>query len=88
MRRKPSRKVSEIVCHTDREGLCDYAKIRNDANAKLIAAAPTLLEACKAALSALDRLKGDSDLDSDESPEMNAWRKLNHAIAAATYEPK
>ena len=38
-------KVESIVCDTDREGIKDkYLKI-NDSNAKLIAAAPELLEA-------------------------------------------
>lgn len=47
MRRAPSRKVKELVVHTDREGLTIDALAKSDANARLIAAAPDLLEACK-----------------------------------------
>lgn len=38
-------KIAEIVADTDRDGLTDEAMERNDANARLIAAAPELLEA-------------------------------------------
>lgn len=41
-------KVSEIVTSTEREGLIDSARERNDANARLIAAAPELLAALRA----------------------------------------
>lgn len=50
MRRSRDGKVAEIVCDTDRDGLTPDAIARNDANARLIAAAPDLLAACKAAL--------------------------------------
>lgn len=46
-------KIEYIVAHTDRDSLRDEVLVRNDANARLIAAAPDLLEACKAALAAI-----------------------------------
>ena len=52
-------------------------------NARLIAAAPDLLEACKAARDTLDRLMGDTDLDDDTSLEMRTFKMLNVAIAKA-----
>ena len=54
-----------------------------DANASLIAVAPDLLEACKAARDTLDRLMGDTDLDDDTSLEMRTFKMLNVAIAKA-----
>lgn len=53
------------------------------ANARLIAAAPELLEACWMALSALDVLMGDSDLYSDGSEEMKACKQLCCVIEKA-----
>jgi hypothetical protein len=47
-------KVEYIVAHTDRDSLRDDVLVRNDANARLIAAAPELLEACKAGLKACE----------------------------------
>jgi len=47
-------KVEYIVAHTDRDYLRDDVLARNDANARLIAAAPELLEACKAGLRACE----------------------------------
>ena len=55
MRRKPSRKVAEIVCHTDREGLTDSAMFRNDANAQVIAEAPEMLALIIEAIDADDK---------------------------------
>lgn len=43
-------KVEYIVAHTDRDSLRNDVLVRNDANARLIAAAPELLEACAQAL--------------------------------------
>ena len=45
--RSDGRKINEIVCSTDREGLREDAVAENDANARLIAAAPELAEALK-----------------------------------------
>ena len=53
------------------------------ANARLMIAAPDLLEAAQMAHSALDQLMGDSDLPEDDSPEMLACQKLAAAIARA-----
>jgi len=47
MRRSGDGKVESIVCSTEREGLRADVRRRNDANARLIAAAPELLEALK-----------------------------------------
>lgn len=46
--RADGKKVAEIVCHTDREGLKPEYLATGDANARLIAAAPELLAACRA----------------------------------------
>ena len=43
-------KVDYIVAHTDRDSLRDDVLIRNDANARLIAAAPEMLAALKMVL--------------------------------------
>ncbi|REK40908.1 MAG: hypothetical protein DWQ20_00845 [Actinobacteria bacterium] len=42
------------VCHFYKEDLYDYDRGQVEANARLIAASPALLEACKAALSRLE----------------------------------
>jgi len=44
---------------------------------------PELLNACKLALGALDKLMGDSDLDNDDSQEMVACQSLRVAIFKA-----
>lgn len=54
-----------------------------EANFKLIAAAPDLLDACIEARSAIDYLMGDSDLPEDDSDEMTAMQMLSAAIAKA-----
>lgn len=82
----PRKKVYQVLCFTEREFLSDSALFRSDANAKLIAAAPQLLEACQLALSSLDKLMGDSDLNDDNSPEMVACQKLGLAIDAAIHK--
>lgn len=48
-------KVEYIVAHTDRDSLRDDVLVRNDANARLIAAAPELLDACAQALSRFEQ---------------------------------
>jgi hypothetical protein len=61
--RNKSHKVWEIVCSTERGPLKPDALERSDANAHLIAAAPDLLEACKAALWAgIKDIDGEPDL--------------------------
>jgi hypothetical protein len=50
---RPSGKVENVVCSIDRNGLKPEALARNDANARLIAAAPELLAAAHAAWHAL-----------------------------------
>ncbi len=55
------------------------------ANAKLIAAAPDLLAACKVARGVCDESMGDTDLlhTEDDSPAACACRMLSAAIAKA-----
>ena len=48
--RRDGRKIHEIVCHIDREDLKPLALETSDANARLIAAAPCLLEALESIL--------------------------------------
>ncbi len=43
---KPSGKIDKLICSTDREDLIFRSLAENDANAKLIAAAPELLGGC------------------------------------------
>lgn len=54
MRPHDPKKVELIVCTTSRDSLTDEALAKNDANARLIAAAPEMLEALKDAVCALD----------------------------------
>lgn len=53
--RVDGKKIDEVVCHIERDGLAPDSLARNDANARLIAAAPELLEGCKMMLSFLKR---------------------------------
>jgi len=48
-------KVEYIVAHTDRDSLRDDVLVRNDANARLIAAAPDLLAACVESLARFEQ---------------------------------
>lgn len=74
--RPDGRKVSEIVCHTDREGLNVSALNRNDANARLIAAAPDLLAACK-------RLEAVVEMVRTENRNLFIMLKKDHEIISA-----
>lgn len=60
MRPHDPKKVELIVCTTSRESLTDEALARNDANARLIAAAPDLLEALKGLLDDVQGLMSES----------------------------
>ncbi len=60
--RPDSKKVEYIVAHTDRDSLRHDVLVRNDANAKLISAAPDLLTACRAVLASLERIASDGEI--------------------------
>jgi hypothetical protein len=91
-------KPDPVICSTDREDLKRSALTRNDANARLIAAAPELLAAAKAALAydaAIWRRGQDGTYDTDplgaiaEGHDLDAlymdWRnKARDAVAKAT----
>ena len=71
MRSDGSGKIDEIVTSTDRFKLTPKATFRNDANARLIAAAPELLEALKEVVAISDR-------------KHDAWDRAKAAIAKAS----
>ncbi|WP_262219722.1 hypothetical protein [Stenotrophomonas maltophilia] len=79
MRPNDPKKVELIVCTTSRESLTDEALARNDADARLIAAAPELLEA----VVALETLLSPLAYDSTQKDWLNRARE---AIAKATGE--
>ncbi len=60
-------KVKEIVCCTDREGLRQETITLNDANARLIAAAPELIEVLSDMLMWIEDNCDDDDDDSQEA---------------------
>lgn len=62
---------------------CNRSITTHQADARLISAAPDLLDACIEARSAIDYLMGDSDLPEDDSDEMTAMQMLSAAIAKA-----
>lgn len=77
MRPHDPRKVELIVCTTSRESLTDEALTRNDSNARLISAAPELLEAAIAFIAPFDGIEVVQDSD---------IAKARAAIAKATGE--
>ncbi|PJL51459.1 hypothetical protein B9Y74_05540 [Stenotrophomonas maltophilia] len=77
MRPHDPKKVELIVCTTSRELLTDEALARNDANARLIAAAPDLLAALQVAELAL-RERG--------LRACGEYKQIEAAIAKATGE--
>lgn len=76
---RPDGKVERVVCSTDRNGLTPEALARNDADARLIAAAPELLAACKAVLAQFEAgaLQRNIDRDGDEDWAIKAIEPLN-----------
>lgn len=76
-------KVNEIVCNIEREGLKPEILALHDANAQLIVAAPSLLEACKEV-----RNTGVEQTEDGECSGVfithEAWQWCADAIARAT----
>ncbi len=77
-----TRAIAKAV-HSDHEHGPAVSFDEAEANARLISAAPDLLEAARKARSAIDALMGDTDLDGDESQEFLAMQALSAAIAKA-----
>lgn len=71
-------KVEYIVAHTDRDSLRDDVLVRNDANARLIAAAPRMKDALFRTLKYLE-LRSDG-----ESNEL--WGEVAAVLSEATGE--
>jgi len=66
-------KVGEIVAITDRIGLKEHIKERNDANAKLIAAAPEMLKALEGVLDSIEAY-------SAERKPKNEWDEYDYMM--------
>lgn len=64
-------KIDYIVAHTDRDSLRDDVLVRNDANARLIAAAPEMLAAIQGAMRIVSLWNGREVPEDHEHYEEN-----------------